>query len=516
MKRLLSLLLVFLLACPAALLAACDNGTASGAAAYAHLDRSGLFGIDEPILESRTYTYDPNTGEYDHTVENFNLEATAYLAGAIGAKSMRFRIPARLMTDSENYDQTMLNYMKRAATLLNENGVTHLIGMLEVFPKSTGFIPDSSNSVPDQNDPYYDDWMNAVYLQTKTICSLFPEITMWEMGNEPNSAVFFHPNGYEGNEGTLTPGSGGFEWDELVAIYTDYMYYMAKGIHEANPDNIAFAGGYAFPNGALGNYEGIQWFIEDTYTQIKEGRAPSNVPEDERSTDVRDYFDGLSWHPYANRDVGVTEEWLSGNNQIYSAAIANGDEGIPVIFTEFGFHDDGDEAKEIKQIGYMEQAFEYMQNDMPYVVACCAFRMYQCQYAVSWGGTAQNYWGYFTEDLDGSGVYPRQKAIELQKLYGGTGDLYKYARGIVLFDSNGGTNVASQTVSLNGKVVEPAQPVRPADSFREYVFDGWYYGDKKWDFDNDTVTEKTMTLVAKWHVSGEYTEEFLPEDIEKR
>ena len=157
-----------------------------------------------------------------------------------------------------------------------------------------------------------------------------------------------------------------------------------------------------------------------------------------------------------------------------------------------------------------------MQNDMPYVVACCAFRMYQCQYAVSWGGIAQNYWGYFTEDLDGTGVYPRQKAIALQELYGGTGDLYKYARSIVLFDSNGGTNVASQTVSFNGKVVEPAQPVRSADSFSEYVFDGWYYGDKKWDFDNDIVTEKTMTLVAKWHVSGEYTEEFLPDDIEKR
>ena len=70
----------------------------------------------------------------------------------------------------------------------------------------------------------------------------------------------------------------------------------------------------------------------------------------------------------------------------------------------------------------------YMIEDMPYVISCCAFRMYQCESATSWGGAYQNFWGYFTENtILTQGIEPRAKAIALQKLYGGTGDLNKYA-----------------------------------------------------------------------------------------
>ncbi len=480
---------------------------------YTHLDRSCIFGIDEPILECTDYTYNPSTGEFTHSVVNFNLEATAYLAGAIGAKSIRFRFPRVFMTDATTYDVNMYNYLKRASTLLRENGVTQLIGMLDVFPRDTGFVGDTSKAVPDLYDAYYKDWMESVYKHTKTIVSLFPEITMWEMGNEMNSAVFFHPNGYD-ESGGISQGSGGFEWDEHVQIYTDYMYYMAKGIHEVNPKNVAFTGGYAFPDGAIGNYEGLAWFVEDTYEQIKNGNAPTTLPESERSKDPRDYFDGLSWHPYATKDdIGVDKSWLDGNNLIYNVAIKNGDEGIPVIFTEFGFNAT-EASSELynKEMDWMEDAYDYMLNDMPYVVACCAFRLYRCKSAVAWGGAHQDYWGYFSEDLDGTGNHPREKALRLQALYGGTGDLYKYALCSVRFDSNGGSPVKPQKLAINGKVTKPSDPTREPDAFNEYVFDGWYYGNEKWDFETDTV-KANMTLTAKWKISGNYTEEFLPSDI---
>ncbi|MCL1702653.1 InlB B-repeat-containing protein [Lysinibacillus sp. Bpr_S20] len=66
---------------------------------------------------------------------------------------------------------------------------------------------------------------------------------------------------------------------------------------------------------------------------------------------------------------------------------------------------------------------------------------------------------------------------------------------IVTFDTNGGGEVASQTVGDN-KLVE----VLVAPHKEGYTFDGWYK-DKEltvpWDFANDVVT-KNVTLYAKW------------------
>ena len=61
----------------------------------------------------------------------------------------------------------------------------------------------------------------------------------------------------------------------------------------------------------------------------------------------------------------------------------------------------------------------------------------------------------------------------------------------VKFDSNDGTPVAEQHVLENGYVIDQGSE---KEGFR---LDGWYVGDKKWDFDSDTVTS-SITLKAKW------------------
>ncbi len=43
----------------------------------------------------------------------------------------------------------------------------------------------------------------------------------------------------------------------------------------------------------------------------------------------------------------------------------------------------------------------------------------------------------------------------------------------------------------------PADPTKDAVGNKVYVFDGWYMGDKKWDFENDVVTGETI-LVSKF------------------
>lgn len=73
----------------------------------------------------------------------------------------------------------------------------------------------------------------------------------------------------------------------------------------------------------------------------------------------------------------------------------------------------------------------------------------------------------------------------------------------VKFDSDGGSAVNAVTVKSGEKIPEPRSPVK-ATLEKQYAFKGWYYQDKKWDFENDVVTEN-ITLTAKWELTGDFT-----------
>ena len=75
----------------------------------------------------------------------------------------------------------------------------------------------------------------------------------------------------------------------------------------------------------------------------------------------------------------------------------------------------------------------------------------------------------------------------------------------VTFDSDGGSAVAAQQVIKGGFAQEPKSPVKTSGNANTVIeFDGWYYGDKKWNFTTDKVTSD-ITLKAKWKVI-EYSE----------
>ncbi len=63
----------------------------------------------------------------------------------------------------------------------------------------------------------------------------------------------------------------------------------------------------------------------------------------------------------------------------------------------------------------------------------------------------------------------------------------------IIFDSNGGSPVKSQTVGIGGKLQDPGVPTIEGD----YDFEGWFRGDELWDFDEDTVSYN-FTLTAQW------------------
>lgn len=78
------------------------------------------------------------------------------------------------------------------------------------------------------------------------------------------------------------------------------------------------------------------------------------------------------------------------------------------------------------QIEYTELVFEYCENDLPFVESVLSFRLYECEYAATWGGREQTYFGFFREPTGDKGFSPKDKAYKLQEIYGGTGDLAKY------------------------------------------------------------------------------------------
>lgn len=376
------------------------------------VDKSLLYGMDEPISEGEI------NGTWESSqVNGFSIETTTKLAGALGCKSFRFRLPAGFIIAPDQYSESGYAYLKKAIAGFHTEGVTNLIGNAMIFPQYTSFRPDTDKSVPRPTDDSYGEWLEAVSDMWEAIATLFPEITKWEVGNEFNSDVFFHPNGYIGVDGTLAEGSGGFTDEEQAIVVTDYMYYASKGLKKGNPDAKCVMPGI----GPIGlSFRVVKYFLEDVYTYIESGNAPYGK---EKSTDPDDYFDYLGWHPYTSV---VNKMWLNENNNIYKVAIAHGDEGKPVIFTEFGFTDRGDDNQQTAQCRYLEKAFEYMLNDMPYVETCCEFRMYTCSYAELWGGVGEVYFGCISEKTDETGFSPRKKAYTIQKIYGGTGDLTKY------------------------------------------------------------------------------------------
>ena len=68
------------------------------------------------------------------------------------------------------------------------------------------------------------------------------------------------------------------------------------------------------------------------------------------------------------------------------------------------------------------------------------------------------------------------------------------------FDSQGGSAVAPERVDFEGLINKPKDPTREG-----YTFGGWYTDNTfatEWDFDNDKMPAKDITLYAKWTINS--------------
>lgn len=422
-----------------------------------------LFGIGEPLTSSN--------------VRNFSLDITAKLTGRLGAKSYRMWFTAtntftgwawdKVMSDDalSSLSENTKRMYRAQIELLRDNGITEITGMGHFLPRVASTVGGSGNFVPRRDTSENSDYMqflNKVQIIWETMAASFPEITIWEVGNENNHLPF-----------TNYMGEGDATYTELAEICTDYMYYAYAGVKKGNADATVLTPGFApvstyyltqgeFVKNGLG-LDSVLRFMEMLYGNIKSGSYPAGK---DACTEPDKYFDGVAYHPYDlgeesnsnspfDKDEFDIRKWVDANNRIYQLMADNGDGDKQVWLTEFGlttqkkflietdaqdtdikvynvenkYYKTTDEFEE-RQSYFISLYFDAMQSqEMHYVRTCHFFRMYGCTIDYSWNGFTVLYYGMFFEPssyLD-RGFYPRHKAYRIQEIYGGTGDLAEFA-----------------------------------------------------------------------------------------
>lgn len=409
-------------------------------------DANFLRGISEPYATS--------------TVQGFNYEIASDLIGALGVES--FRMWMSLGTLYDGYKNGVVLSDEKLSEIsasgkaiygsyiesLKNVGVKEIIGSACFLPKVPSTAKNNSDKpyVPERKpdaDSDYAMFLNKVYLIFKAVAEAFPEITVWEMGNEYNSNTF------------MTSPDRELTQQELADICVDYMYYATKGVKEVNPDAITIPAGFA----PVGGIYAVQSFYELIYDAIDSGNYPALG---QKSTDYRDYFAGLCWHPYdGDNSVTLTGDgsgldldlWKKRNDDVYNVAVSHGDTGLKVWFTEFGYtlsggnlirttaedksvtrynitgdYYDLNPAAEEWTCNYSNLYFEKM-KEMPYLHTLSYFRLFCSVKGAEWNGFGEVYFGLFLEpdQTVNRGFYPRKNAYTIQKLFGGSGDLMKYS-----------------------------------------------------------------------------------------
>lgn len=371
-----------------------------------------------PFLNGMCYVYEFTKGMVPP-------ERAAALMRALNVKSVRsWSHITWLLKDPDTADKEHCGEFHRVYALLRECGVEQLVGMSHTwfYPKDCPNVPGDAFSVPRRDmaeGSVYRRFLDMYERAWQTLAAEFPEITYWETGNEQNHDPFLHPLDY-----TADPEKNKFTLREKAEISCDMMLYAARGIKRANPSAHIIQPGMA-PIGEHGlgvvadnvrvDYAGMEQTMKAIYEIIESGQCGSSDP--------RDYFDSLCWHPYYARQMAdgswkwqvPDDAWVEMNNAIYQVAVDHGDDGIDCYFSEFGYNDFGDGATDHELVEHVLTGTEIIREKMPYVASVHAYRMFEM---LDVADTLDTY-AFFHVDQDGS-IHPKERVYALQRAYGGT------------------------------------------------------------------------------------------------
>ncbi len=392
-----------------------------------------FFGVGEPLIQR----------ERDQGIDA--AECLGLVKG-IGCNAFRnWMHLTELLKDPVTPDTEEVNRHKKLLAKAKEQDI-EVTGMSHEW-----FLPEGCRQKKGHAMPPRDLTPGSLYMQAlnmleeswHTMAALFPEVSIWEVGNEWNLNAFLHPDGFLESD-----MSKPFSADEKMDIAVDMMYFAAKGIRRANKNALVASFSPALSTPGLGGdmpdylpvMYGVAWTLDKIYSRIRSGKFWSDNPDD--------YFDIVSWHPYVftNKDVESDADlfldvdepdslWRSFNDSAYRVMKKYGDGHKQVLLTEAGFTDLGDPVLEERYARYNETLLK-IAAELPYVRTLHNFRLLNENAMLrrdgiesnQIGGLTEVYFGLFTDPEDG--IKPRARARAIARMAGADTDLDSLSRQI--------------------------------------------------------------------------------------
>ena len=334
-----------------------------------------------------------------------------------------------VLKDEKNVNIDIADGFHRMYDELLKAGVSQLVGMSHYwfYPSRLGIAGETSG-IPlpsQQKESDYQDFLDIYEQSWYTLVKEFPEVTDWETGNEYNHKEFLRP---------LDSAKEMYTLKERADICTDLMFRSARAIHSISDTTGIIMPGMA-PIGERGTgvyatnieveYDGIIMTLEKIYENIKSGQFGSTNP--------RDFFDSICWHPYfASQDSEgrwswkvPDDNWVALNQSVYDVAVKAGDDGVGCCLSEFGFSDGGSQKADSELCEHISEGFRLIKEKMPFVDTVHAYRFFD-----SMGYVTQEPDTYSFFTMENGKLVGKQRAYALQKQYGGNGEL------VERFDNN--------------------------------------------------------------------------------
>ena len=388
-------------------------------------DKSRFFGVGEPLIQRQR----------DQGIDS---AACMDLIKGLGCNAYRSWMHiTEILRDPTTPDPKAYAQHKKLLDKAKELDI-EVTGMSHEWFLPDGCIQKSGHAMPQRDLTPGSLYMQALSMLEEswyTMASLFPQVAIWEVGNEWNLNAFLHPDGFLDSDmkHPFTP-------DEKYDIAVDMMYFSARGIRRGNPNAKVASFSPALSTEGLGGglpyffpvMYGVAWALDQIYSRIKSGQFWSD--------NTNDYFDLVAWHPYVftTRDVpdyelfmDVEEPdtlWRDFNDAAYRVMKRYGDGDKQVLLTETGFTDCGNHDWEVRYAAYNKKILRYALN-MPYVRTLHNFRLLNENAMLKRAGIEDNqiggltevYFGLFTDPEDG--CRPRLRAKAIQEMTGANADL---------------------------------------------------------------------------------------------
>lgn len=272
-------------------------------------------------------TYDPDlfgiheTLAYRSSHENLNINQAFETMRCLGVRKLRMNFWRNwCMLNSAEINLSSKATIEQVIDEADSPGI-EILGYAEDFPHWMTNITGDPWAVPRRNTTEYSVFLERYEESWENLAIAFPNIIMWEIGNEYNLPKFLHPQ-----NATFNP-------QERVDIVTDLLYYGSRGIKTGNPNATTVMCGL----GPIENstYENEIYHIEDflnsIYKNIESGRWSS--------TNSDDFFQVACWHPYTFGEKPTENNWVEPNEAVHEVMEKHGDRNKRVVFSEMGYSD---------------------------------------------------------------------------------------------------------------------------------------------------------------------------------